>query len=186
MRTLSMRCMRRMDLRSPVMTETTWNNLRRLLVDHYDDFKSRLSRRLGSDDVASETLNETYLRLNREGDAGNITNPVAYLFRTALNVASDRLRSENRIMRRSDVAAVLELVDDRPDPERTASARLAMENLQAVIAELPWRQRLILIDARVHDMPHQEIADRLKISKRMVQLELRAAIEFCSGKLEKK
>ena len=47
------------------MAETTWALLRDLLTDRYTEFKVRLTRRLGSEELASESLHETWLRLHR-------------------------------------------------------------------------------------------------------------------------
>jgi DNA-directed RNA polymerase specialized sigma24 family protein len=47
------------------MTVDSISSLRSLLLAEYVDFDRRLTRRLGSPDLASEALNETYLRLAR-------------------------------------------------------------------------------------------------------------------------
>src|ERR1700737_3839269 len=76
------------------MTETNWATLRQLLVERYADLGRRVARRLGSTDLATEILHETYLRLDRgSAELGIVHNPKAYLFRTALNVAADHHRS---------------------------------------------------------------------------------------------
>lgn len=47
----------------------TWALLRDVLAERYDELRTRLSRWLGSDELARESLNETWLRLHRE-DSG--------------------------------------------------------------------------------------------------------------------
>lgn len=167
------------------MSETTWSSLRSLLVDRYEDLRLRLTRRLGSDDLARETLHETYLRLDRSDKLGPVQSPGAYLFQTALNVAMDKRRDDSRRACRSEIRSLLDVADETPLQDREVEARLQMERLQQVIEELPWRQRAILVAARLKDVPHQELAGRFGISKRMVQFELRAALEFCEERLEK-
>jgi RNA polymerase sigma-70 factor (ECF subfamily) len=166
------------------MTEMTWATLRHLLAEKYDYFRGRLTRRLGSDDLARETLHETYLRLDRSDEIGVIRNPGAYLFRTAINVAMDIQRAEGRRLRHSEVKEILLIADDSPGPAREAEARLDMQRLQQSIEDLPWRQRAILIAARVSGLPHRDIAARFGISVRMVQMELRAALEFCEDRFD--
>lgn len=166
------------------MTEITWAGLRQHLVDRYDELRHHLTRRLGSDDLAREMLHETYLRLNRSDTPGTVESPGAYLFRTALNIAIDAQRKENRRIRPSEIRAILEVADEAPLQDRQVEANLDMERLQKVIQELPWRRRSILIAARMKETPHQEIADRFGISKRMVQFELKAAMEFCRERLQ--
>jgi RNA polymerase sigma-70 factor (ECF subfamily) len=98
-----------------IMTETTWVTLRRRLVERYDELRVLLTRRLGSEELARETLHETWLRLDRVDDVAVMQNPDAYLGRMALNLATDRQRLETRRARRSDVNAILEdIVDDAP------------------------------------------------------------------------
>lgn len=167
------------------MSETSWSSLRQLLVDRYDDLRIRLLRRLGSDDLARETLHETYLRLDRGQRSGDIQNPLAYLFRTALNIAIDKRRQDLRRARNFEIREALDVADEAPGQEREVEGRRQVETLQQVINDLPWRQRAILIAVRLKNTPHQELADRYGISKRMVQFELKAALEFCQEQLEK-
>jgi RNA polymerase sigma factor (sigma-70 family) len=167
------------------MTETTWETLRRRLVETYDELRILLTRRLGSDDLARETLHETWLRLGRVDDVAVARNPDAYLARVALNLATDRQRLETRRARRSDVNAVLdEIVDDVPGQAEKLESRRDLAIFEDAIRELSARRRTILIAARLHEEPHQKIAERLGISKRMVQIELKYALQHCKSRLE--
>jgi RNA polymerase sigma-70 factor (ECF subfamily) len=167
------------------MTETTWATLRQLLVDRYDELRGRLSRRFGSDDLASETLHETYLLLDRDDQLGPVRSPGAYVLRTAFNIAMSRYRTESRLKAR-EIEEELDIADDAPGPAREAEGHLRLDELQRVIEDLPWRRRAILIAARLDGTPHRKIAERFGISTRMVQLELKAALEFCEERFEKK
>lgn len=167
------------------MTETTWATLRQLLADRYEEFRLRLSRRLGSEDLASETLHETYLHLDRNDPLGPVHSPGAYVLKTAFNIAMSRYRTEGRYLKAGEIEAELDIADDAPGPAREAEGRLRLEELRRVIEDLPWRQRAILIAARLEGTPHRDIAERFGISTRMVQLELKAALKFCEERLEK-
>ena len=68
------------------MTIDSISSLRTLLLAEYVDFDRRLTRRLGSPDLASEALNETYLRLEGMRELGPVRSPKAYLFRIAPRV----------------------------------------------------------------------------------------------------
>ena len=163
----------------------TWAALRELLTDRYDDFRTRLTRRLGSEELANESLNETWLRLHRHDDAGMVQSPAGYVLRMAVNIATDHRRAENRHARRSETRAALEIPDPAPGPAREAEARLQLEALRHAIETLPERTREILIAARLQELPQQEIADRLGITTRMVRFELRRALDHCEAYLEK-
>jgi RNA polymerase sigma factor (sigma-70 family) len=169
------------------MTETTWATLRQLLAEKYDDLRKLLARRLGSDDLARETLHETWLRLDRGDDVATVRSPNAYLIRAVLNLASDRQRAERRRLRRSEVNIILDkIADEAPGPAKEVEARQELAAFRAVIEALPERQRAILIAARLEEIPHQKIAERFGISTRMVQIELRRALTACEARLADK
>jgi RNA polymerase sigma factor (sigma-70 family) len=170
------------------MTAVTWTGLRQLLVDRYDDLQRRLARRLGSTELATEILHETYLRLNRDPvELGAIQSPKAYLFRTALNVAADHHRkAEGRRLNTVEIEALRGYADAAINPTRAIEARLEVTTLERAMEELTPRRRAILIAARLEDVAHAEIAARFRISKRMVEKELRTALLHCSARLEKK
>jgi RNA polymerase sigma factor (sigma-70 family) len=166
------------------MAETTWALLRGLLADRYGDFKARLARRIGSEELAGESLHETWLRLHRPGDVGPVQSPAAYLLRVAFNIAQDRLRAESRRARRSVIQGALEIADPAPDPMRRAEARAELKALECAISGLPERSRTILIASRLEGLTHQAIADRLGISRRTVLYELRRTIDHLEMRLE--
>ncbi|MEW6435565.1 MAG: RNA polymerase sigma factor [Pseudomonadota bacterium] len=169
------------------MTETSWATLREHLAAKYDDLRKVLIRRLGSDDLARETLHETWLHLDRTDGIGAMRSPNAYLLRVALNLATDRGRSEHRRLRRFEVKAIIEsIADAAPGPAREVEARQELAALRIAIAKLPERQRAILIAARVEQVPHQKIAERFGISRRMVLIELKRALAECEACLEQK
>jgi RNA polymerase sigma factor (sigma-70 family) len=169
------------------MTDTTWVALRRRLVERYEELRILLTRRLGSEDLARETLHETWLRLDRVEDVAVMRNPDAYLARVALNLATDRQRLETSRARRSEVTAILEdIADDVPGQAEKLETRADLAIFVDAIRELSERRRAILIAARLDEEPHQKIAERFGISKRMVQIELKYALKHCKDRLEQK
>ena len=166
------------------MAGTTWAALRALLVDRYGDFRTRLTRQFGSEELASETLHETWLHLHRQDDAGAIQRPAAFLMRIAANIARDRQRAERRRLRRSEVDAALEIADTAPGPAREAEARRDLAITERAIAELPERTQIILMASRFEGLTLQAIASRLGISRRTVLYELRRAIVHLDARLE--
>ncbi|MDI4235619.1 sigma-70 family RNA polymerase sigma factor [Bradyrhizobium sp. 31Argb] len=162
------------------MTENALTIIRRLFVDRYDDLKARLTQRLGSADLAGDAMQDTWLRLSRAESIGAVQSPRSYLFRIALNVAEDRRRMERRQrISAIEIESLLELPDDAPTAEQTMLARSDLEAFEAIVDELPERRRVIFLAARVGNVPRQEIADRLGISRQLVAKELRLALEHC-------
>jgi RNA polymerase sigma factor (sigma-70 family) len=158
----------------------------RLFLTSYDDFKSRLRRRLGSEDVANDVLHETYLRVNRMEDTQNVAQPGAYLYRMALNVAADRRQADARLLTGSEIDEMLHMSDEALDPERVVGGQKEVQSLLDALYELPPRRRKIFIAARLEEAPHLEISQRFGISTRMVEKELKAALTHCAERLERK
>ncbi|PMY95037.1 RNA polymerase subunit sigma-70, partial [Pseudomonas sp. FW305-124] len=75
--------------------------------------------------------------------------PKAYLFRIALNIATDRRRAEKRRLTSDEVDAMLETPDDQPDAARVIENRSDVEHLKRAIAELPERRRRVLMLSRI-------------------------------------
>jgi len=170
------------------MTESILAALRRLLVDDYHSLKERLARRFGSADVASELLHEAWLRLegSRSGSAPpTIHNPKSYLYRVALNVATDRQRAERSRLATAELAALHGCVQDDLDPSRITEAQQELQALANAINALPPRRRDVFIAARVQELPYKEIAARLGITVRVVDREISLALETLSEVLRK-
>src|SRR5262249_54384575 len=123
------------------MAETSWAVLRGLLAERYEELKGRLARRLGSEELASECLHETWLRLHRAGNAEAVESPPAYLLHVAFNIARDRLRADNRRARQSEIDAVRGIADPMPGPDR--AGRGARGDLS--LGDRPCRHRQALV-----------------------------------------
>jgi RNA polymerase sigma-70 factor (ECF subfamily) len=167
------------------MTETSLTALRRRLLLRYDDLKARLTRRLGSADLAGDALQDTWLRLEDGNGIATVRHADAYLFRIAVNIAKDRRRAEARRLTTDEIEALLNVADDRPDPMHIAGARSELRSLETIMAELSPRQRAILLAARLDELPRREIAKRFRISVRLVQRELQQAQDYCAARLRR-
>jgi RNA polymerase sigma factor (sigma-70 family) len=168
------------------MSETTRSLLLRLLTSDYSIFKRRLRRHLGSEDIASEVLHETYLRLNNMGDVGVVRYPAAYIYRVALNVAENRRVAELQPLSAMEVEALLQASDQGISPARIVEGRWDVHALDAALKELSPRTRAIFIAAGLEEVTHQVIADRYKISRRTVEKELKRALDHCAKSLDRK
>lgn len=168
------------------MTEASLALIRRLLVERYDELKRRLTRRLGSSDLAGEALQDAWLRIAQVDSVGMVRNPGNYVFGVAMNAARDRLRSaDSRALSAAEVDGLLEIADRAPDPEQMARARSDLRELEAILHELPPRRREILLAARLDQIPRQEIARRFGISLRLVEQELQRAQEYCLARRDR-
>ena len=160
--------------------------LRARLLAEYADLERRLTRRLGSADLASDVLHETYLRLEGLSEIGPVRDPRAYLFRVALNIASDRRRTESRRLTVDEVDCLLDIPDDRPDAARVIEDRSEVELLRRAIAELPARRRRVLTLARIEGLSNRQIAAQLGVTVRTVETDLKQAVEHCAERLKRR
>nr|WP_295377594.1 RNA polymerase sigma factor [Pseudoxanthomonas sp.] len=161
--------------------------LRTLLLDHYEEFRKRLRRRLGSDDLALEALQETWLRVERmRENAQPDRNPVAYLFRMAVNAATDQRVAQARVLTGMEIEALMDEVVDDQDPASVALGQAEIAVLAEALRELPRRQRAILLAARVEQEPLDAIARRHGVSLRMIGKDLKKALQHCATRLDRR
>ncbi|SDA48418.1 RNA polymerase sigma-70 factor, ECF subfamily [Pseudomonas sp. NFACC15-1] len=158
----------------------------KLFLTSYEDFRVRLRRRLGSEELANDVLHETYLRVDRMVDPPDIAQPSAYLYRMALNIAADRRQADARLLTGGEIEELLQVSDEALDPARVVGGQKELQTLLKALYELPARRRRIFIAARLEEAPHLEISERFGISTRMVEKEIKAALGHCALRLERK
>jgi hypothetical protein len=78
------------------MTARRSSGLGRVFLERYDNLKARLTRRLGSADLAGDVMQDTWLRLQDTGSTASVRQSDAYLYTIAINIARDRLRASAR------------------------------------------------------------------------------------------
>jgi RNA polymerase sigma-70 factor (ECF subfamily) len=103
-----------------------------------------------------------------EAKSADIAQPRAYLHQTARNIAVDGYRREDR-----REAMTLEAFDQRSphsgDPEHYMHAIQLADSIERALAELPLNCRKIFIWQKIEGLTQQEIAERLGLSKNMVE-----------------
>lgn len=162
------------------------HSVRGLFLKNYEVFRQRLRRRLGSDELAVDALQETWFRVERMAGTGPERNPVAYLFRMALNIASDQRMAQSRLLTGIEIGELLDESSEAMDPAIVVNGQVEVEALARALEELPLRQRTILISARLENLMLTEIAAQHGISVRMVGKELKAALQHCGKRLDRK
>ena len=151
-------------------------------TSRYASLKTRLTRRLGNAELASDALHDTWLRLKSMDVLPERQQPSAYLMRVAVNIAVDHQRKQSHFVSGDEVEAALSAcVDPAPGPERAAQARLDLDTLLRQIEHMPERRRVILVMVHWEGATREEVARRLKISVRTVDTELQRAHERLVG-----
>ena len=121
-------------------------------------------RMLGNPDDADDALQETWLRLNRTGDAG-IDNLAAWLTTVTGRICLDMLRSRSTRREdplptgRTDDTAPEILDEDSPDPARQAElADIVGLAMQVVLESLDPAERLAFVLHDLFAVPYEQIA----------------------------
>nr|BFE96484.1 hypothetical protein GCM10020185_70200 [Pseudomonas brassicacearum subsp. brassicacearum] len=125
------------------MKDSGRSPLVKLFLTSYEDFKVRLRRRLGSEELANDVLHETYLRVDRMIDTQEIAQPNAYLYRMALNIAADRRQADARLLTGDEIEELLQVSDEALDPARVVGGQKELQTLLKALYELPARRRRI-------------------------------------------
>ena len=127
-----------------------------------------------------DLVQETYARLLRARERGEIGHPRGLLFATARNVARDLFR-RRRTANTIPIAEIGDprVFDDEPNAAENASRRQETELLEAAIASLPPRCREILLLRKFENLSHREIAGRLGIAEHTVEAQLTKALHRC-------
>ncbi len=159
------------------MVEETRPALAEYLARHYVSLKRRLTRAVGSSDLAGDALQDTWLRLQSKEEDASIQSPAGYLLRVALNIAVDIQRRQTRSLSLEEISELQLIADPAPGPAQTIEARSEVESLLERVHRMPKRRRDIFLLVHWEDMPHKEVAEQLGVSLRTVAYELKHAHE---------
>ena len=141
-----------------------------------------LTCRLKSAQEAKEVAQEAYVRMLQLDEPGGISYLRAFLFKTASNLAADRLKSATR-RGRIDSIEFFDESDAAPPPESGLDARQQIARVLAVVEELPAKCRYAFIMNRFYGHELAEVARQMNLSERMVRLYVERALTHCRSKL---
>ena len=132
-----------------------------------------------AEEAAQETFIQAWLHLSSYRPQTSLRN---WLYRIAVNAATDILRKEKRIL--PNAIEDLQLTDSLPGPEALLfqSERTAL--VQKAILSLPDASRAILVLREYEEMSYHEIADTLDIPIGTVMSRLNYARKILKEKLE--
>lgn len=91
-----------------------------------------------------------------------------YLIRIAINASTDYVRAEKRRMKLLEGAATL-FEGYSNDPEESYHFNENVKKIEEALNNLPSKCREILYLSRVEGMTHAEIAERLRVSRSLVE-----------------
>jgi len=158
--------------------------LNRLAVRYYDSLVRFFKRRSSSMEDAADLAQDTFVRLSAV-DIGQVRQPAAFLFTTALNLLRDRARSSHaRHAMFSMPAEEVQLVCPAPPAERILDGEQRLRVLETALGELSPKCRAVFVLFHFDEMTQREIADRLRISVSMVEKYVKQAVSHCEAHLK--
>ena len=158
-----------------------------MLERYYQELLNFCSRTVRNRDAAADVVQETYARVLAVQHSGQaVPEPRALLYRTARNLQVDQYRrSEVRgeVLHPDAEASAAELdglaAPQACEPETAASSAQGVNALLAAIDALPLRCREAFILHKFDGLPHSEVAERMGISRKMVEQHIKLAMDAC-------
>lgn len=152
-----------------------------IFVEHSSFLKKFLARFLQREQDIEDVAQEAYLKAYKvEQDRGGIEQPKAFLFTIAKNLALNELTRKSRQM--------TDYIEEKQAPILIMGSATVENELEAeqslrlyceAVSQLPEKCRRVYLLRKVHRLTHKQIADRLGISRSMVEKHLRIGALSC-------
>lgn len=156
-----------------------------LILCHENDLRLFLRRYLQSEADIDDCCQETFLKVWKKGQDGQLRDDVrAYIFTTAVNVVRDKFRRDNTRQKLfhvelSDVAGDLRSREEEFDLYWKEGLRLIESELQ----NLRPSTRLVFLMHHVEHLSFVQIAERLGVTPRTAEREMGRAMEHLKNVL---
>jgi len=159
-----------------------------LFREHNRVLVGYLAARLQSEQEAKEVAQEAYVRLLQLHEPGAPSLLRAYLFKTATNLAIDRIR-RRRIRQRAEeqqelFAELAPTSAEFNDPAERLLVREQADRLLGYLQELPAKCQCVFKLHRFEGVSQREVGTRLGFSERMVRRYVTYAMLYCHLRLE--
>ncbi|OHX37230.1 RNA polymerase subunit sigma-24 [Methylomonas sp. LWB] len=146
-----------------------------------------LTGRIKCPDIAAELTHDTYLGLRRVVEQQAPENTRAMAFRIAMNLAVDYQRKMMVRDRHTAEEAFDTIAETVACPtsstERVLIGRERLQALNGALAELPLQCRTVFLLHGVEGLTYSQIAERLGISKSLVNKLLAQAMHHCADRM---
>jgi RNA polymerase sigma-70 factor (ECF subfamily) len=167
------------------MPDKKSSSIRELFLRNKRGLLTYLTRRVGRED-APDLLQETFVRALRHDGFEAVVDPPAFLQQIAVNLTRDFAR------RRKTEANCLEFVGDLPEdapsrevlPDEQFGLEQKTRLLREAMGALPPRCREVFAMFMFEDLPVEEIATRLGISRNVAHKHMRLALQRCRAALD--
>jgi RNA polymerase sigma factor (sigma-70 family) len=158
--------------------------IERLFREHNEALIRFLALRLRSQQEAREVAQEAYVRLLNLDRPGAVSFLRAFLFKTAANLAVDRIRREQTARHATQTGVLLDSLGGPPTPEQLAASADEICLLERLLEELPAKCRRAFLLYRIHGLDFDEIAAQMGLGERMVRTYVARATIYCRAGLD--
>ena len=135
--------------------------------EHYEELIGTWTRRLRNRQQAQDLAHDTFVRV-LESNPDSVEQPRAYLHQTARNIAVDGFRREE-LRDAKELAVAPPSSSETGDPEQYLRAIQLAESVERALQELPLNCRKVFVWQKIEGLTQAEIAERLGLSRNMVE-----------------
>jgi len=149
------------------------------LDSYYGELVRFLTSTLGDRHLAADVAHDAYLRVLERSSQAEIQQPRAFLYRTAINLTIDLHR--RNVARRGESMDALDCEDPHPaaSPHQSLYHRQRVALVKRALDELSGVCREAFLLRKLEGLSHPEIAQRLGISRDMVEKHIVNAMKHC-------
>lgn len=157
----------------------------RLFASHRGALQAFFYRRIRDRADARDLAQEVYARLLRVGEMHAIRDLEAYLYTVASNLAKEHAARGRRrgITVAVEDASVQEELAELAAFDSQIDVAQQVKRLREVLRQLPAKWHAAIVLHYVHGLSHQETAQRLSVSPRMVKRYLGQALGQCRRRM---
>ncbi len=157
--------------------ETQKQRITRLFREHNGPLVRFLKNRLHSHEEAMEVAQEAYVQLLGLDHPETVVFMRGYLYRTAANLASNRVKQ--RIQRRRNDEQLIYETEDQRSPERLCETDRDIALVMQALYELPASCREAFRLVRVGGMTSEQVGKKLDMHPRQVRRYVARALAHC-------
>lgn len=168
----------------PDRSEPHAHQIERLFREHNDALLRFLAARLGSRQEAREIAQEAYVRVLKLDAPGAVSYLRAFLFKTASNLAVDRLRTRS-YRERPETLEFFKQLPGAPPPEREVGGAQELGVLYRLLEELPPKCQYAFVMHRLQGVDVATLAQQMKITQTMVRKYITRALLHCRSGLDR-
>jgi RNA polymerase sigma factor (sigma-70 family) len=172
------------DLGALLPAESHGALMKRLYSEHNQALIRFLMTRVDSEQEAQDVAHEAYVRMLQLDARGAVSYLSAYLFKTAANIAIDRIRRTQTGQRVHQAVSHALGETAFSTPEHEIASQQELELIARYLEELPPKCRQAFYLHRIQEMSLDDVARELGVTKRMVHHYLLRAIVHCRSRLD--